>query len=154
MTESYRHFHLDTDDKGVVWLGIEVAGKSVNILMSEVLKELACITEGLAKAPPSGFVLYSRMERGFIFGADINEFADFKDEQSIATHIGWVLESFQQIEDLPCQTAILIDGICVGGGFELALAFDRIIATESSQVGFPEVKLGLLPGYGLSLIHI
>ena len=48
---------------------------------------------------------------------------------------------------------ILIDGICVGGGFELALAFDRIIAIDDGacQVGFPEINLGLLPGYGGSV---
>ena len=148
MVTDYRHFHLDVDEKNVLRLGIQVAGKSVNILMSEVLKELADIFQNLSVKPPKGLIFYSKMERGFIFGADINEFSDFKTEGAVAEHIAWVLDCFQQIEDLPCPTVILIDGICVGGGFELALAFDRIIATEQSQIGFPEVKLGLLPGYG------
>ena len=87
---------------------------------------------------------------GFIFGADINEFAEFKTRDEIETHIDDVLGHFQVIEEMACPTVILIDGICVGGGFELALAFDRIIAIDDAvcQVGFPEINLGLLPGYG------
>lgn len=146
----YKHFESERDDGGVVWLGLNVAGKSVNVMAAEVMHELAEITTSLKAAPPTGLVLFSKKERGFIFGADINEFADFATEAEVETHIHGVLRSFQNIEDLPCVTVILVDGICVGGGLELALAFDRIIAVDhpSCQFGFPEINLGLLPGYG------
>jgi len=146
----YSHFSLMRDDNDVAWLKIDVAGKSVNVMASDVMAELSVITRGLADNPPSGLVLYSGKERGFIFGADINEFADFPDRAAVETHIFGVLESFQRIEDLPCMTVILIDGICLGGGYEMALAFDRIIGVDhpSCQVGLPEINLGLLPGYG------
>ncbi|MDA7599485.1 3-hydroxyacyl-CoA dehydrogenase NAD-binding domain-containing protein [Alphaproteobacteria bacterium] len=147
----YKHFQLAYDEKNICRLAIKVAGKSVNILMSEVMDELSDITKNLATNPPAGLILYSAMERGFIFGADINEFADLKTEADIAGHIKGVLGSFARIEDMPCPTTILIDGICVGGGYELALSFDRIIAVKNAQIGFPEIKLGLLPGYGGSV---
>ena len=147
----YKHFQLAYDETNICRLAIKVAGKSVNILMGEVMDELSDITKNLATNPPAGLIFYSAMERGFIFGADINEFADLKTEADIASHIKGVLASFARIEDMPCPTTILIDGICVGGGYELALSFDRIIAVKNAQIGFPEIKLGLLPGYGGSV---
>lgn len=146
----YKHFALDNDQDGVVWLAIDVAGKSVNVMAGEVMEELAQITAELTANPPAGLVMFSRKQRGFIFGADINEFASFVDAAAVTAHIDGVLNSFQQIEDLPCVTVILIDGICLGGGYEMALAFDYIIGIDHSscQVGFPEINLGLLPGYG------
>ncbi|HCV88167.1 MAG TPA: hypothetical protein DGU02_03160, partial [Alphaproteobacteria bacterium] len=101
-------------------------------------------------ASPKGFVFKSGKPRGFIFGADVNEFAGFKTRADIESHIHDVLATFRMIEEMPCPTVILVDGICVGGGFELALAFDRIIAIDDGacQLGFPEINLGLLPGYG------
>jgi len=145
-----KHFEIETDADGVVWLGIDVADKSVNVMAAEVMVEFAAITSALTANPPKGLVAYSKKERGFIFGADINEFADFANEGAVAAHIDGVLRSFQAIEDLPCTTVILVDGICVGGGLELALAFDYIIGIDhpSCQFGFPEINLGLLPGYG------
>lgn len=150
MMGAYKHFELETDADGIVWMAIDVAGKSVNVMSVEVMEELSVITTDLAKNPPAGFVVYSKKQRGFIFGADINEFDGFADAAAVEAHIHGVLASFKRIEDLPCVTVILIDGICLGGGYEMALAFDRIIGIEaaSCQVGLPEISLGLLPGYG------
>ena len=146
----YKHFTFETDQENVVWLAIDVAGKSVNVMAGEVMDELAQITAELSANTPAGLVMFSKKQRGFIFGADINEFADFPDEAAVTAHIHGVLNSFQQIEDLSCVTVILIDGVCLGGGYEMALAFDYIIGIDhpSCQVGFPEINLGLLPGYG------
>ena len=147
---TFRHFDLAIDDDGIAWLTIDVAERSVNVLAQEVMVELGAAVRAVASAAPKGFVFRSGKPRGFIFGADINEFAEFKTREEIETHIDDVLGHFQVIEEMACPTVILIDGICVGGGFELALAFDRIIAIDDAvcQVGFPEINLGLLPGYG------
>ena len=147
---TFRHFDLAIDDNGIAWLTIDVAERSVNVLAQEVMVELGTAVRAVASAAPKGFVFRSGKPRGFIFGADINEFAEFKTRDEIETHIHDVLGHFQVIEEMACPTVILIDGICVGGGFELALAFDRIIAIDDAvcQVGFPEINLGLLPGYG------
>lgn len=147
---SFTHFDLTLDDQGVAWLTIDVAGRSVNVLAHDVMAELAAAVRAAGAMSPKGFVFRSGKPRGFIFGADINEFAGFGTRAEIESHIHEVLAIFRSIEEMPCPTVILVDGICVGGGFELALAFDRIIAIDDSicQVGFPEINLGLLPGYG------
>lgn len=146
----YDHWHVERDDDGIVWLGLDVADKSVNVLTTAVLRELADISKGLSDAPPTGLVLHSRKNRGFIFGADINEFEAFSSEDVVKAHIAKTLETIQRIDDLPCPTVALIDGVALGGGYELALGFDVIVGVDdpSVQIGFPEVNLGLLPGYG------
>jgi len=147
---SFTHFDLTVDDAGIAWLTMDVAGKSVNVLAQSVMRELGAAVRAVRSANPKGFVFRSGKPRGFIFGADVNEFAGFQSEQDVERHIHEVLAIFRMIEDMTCPTVILVDGICVGGGFELALAFDRIIAIDDAacQVGFPEINLGLLPGYG------
>ena len=83
----------------------------------------------------------------------MNEFELFRTASDVEAHIAEVLHCFAAIESLDCPSVILIDGICVGGGLELALAFDRIISIDDAtcQFGFPEINLGLLPGYGGSV---
>jgi len=147
---SYAHFDLTFDGDDVAWLTIDVADRSVNVLAHAVMDELGAAVNAVADAAPKGLVFRSGKPRGFIFGADVNEFAGFTTRAEIESHIHQVLAIFRIIEEMPCPTVILVDGICVGGGFELALAFDRIIAIDDGvcQVGFPEINLGLLPGYG------
>ena len=147
---SHKNFDLEHDKDGIAWITMDVAGRSVNVLTHSVMDELISIVDGLADKPPVGLVLRSGKERGFIFGADINEFDSLDTRKKIHAHIATVLVCFQKIEDMPCPSVVLVDGICLGGGFELALAFDRIIGIDhpSCQIGFPEINLGLLPGYG------
>jgi 3-hydroxyacyl-CoA dehydrogenase/enoyl-CoA hydratase/3-hydroxybutyryl-CoA epimerase len=146
---SYEHFDLAVDEAGIAWLTIDVKARSANVLSHAVMAELTAIVQSLAANSPKGFVFRSGKPRGFIFGADINEFASLATREAVESHIAEVLDCFQTIEDFDCPSVILIDGICVGGGLELALAFDWIIAIDDAvcQVGFPEINLGLLPGY-------
>ncbi|MGB3667164.1 MAG: fatty acid oxidation complex subunit alpha FadB, partial [Bermanella sp.] len=86
----------------------------------------------------------------FIVGADITEFGDaFKlPEEEI---VEWILsgnEIFNAIEDLPVPTLTSINGIALGGGFEMCLSTDFRVMSEKAKVGLPEVKLGLMPGFG------
>ena len=149
MTDS-AHFDVTTDEDGIAWITMDVAQSSVNIMTQAVTVDLCMIIDQLASTPPAGLVFRSGKARGFIFGADVNEFASFETRAAVESHIRPVLRCFQQIEDMPCPTVVLLDGICVGGGLELAMCFDRIIGIDSPacQVGYPEVNLGLLPGYG------
>ena len=150
---NYTHFELSFDDAGIARLSMDAKGRSVNVFAQEVMAELIEAVDEIVTRAPAGFVFSSAKPRGFIFGADVNEFALFASAAEIEAHIADVLACFATIEGLDCPSVILIDGICVGGGFELALAFDRIIAIDDAacQVGFPEINLGLLPGYGGSV---
>lgn len=149
----YTHFELTIDDANIAWLAMDAKGRSVNVFAQEVMAELITTVDEVTRLAPAGFVFSSAKPRGFIFGADVNEFALFRTAADVEAHIADVLACFAAIESLDCPSVILIDGICVGGGFELALAFDRIIAIDDAacQVGFPEINLGLLPGYGGSV---
>lgn len=149
----YNHFDLSIDENDIAWLAMDAKGRSVNVFAQEVMAELIAAVDEVAARRPAGFVFLSAKPRGFIFGADVNEFALFKSAAEVEDHIAGVLACFASIEALDCPSVILIDGICVGGGFELALAFDRVVAIDDSacQVGFPEINLGLLPGYGGSV---
>ena len=150
---NYTHFKLSYDDAGVAWLLMDAAGRSVNVLAHEVMAELIAAVREITERAPNGFVFSSAKKRGFIFGADVNEFELFKTNAEIEAHIAEVLGCFAAIEALDCPSVVLVDGICVGGGLELALAFDTIISIDdpACQFGFPEINLGLLPGYGGSV---
>ena len=81
------HFSLDRDAAGVAWLTMDVKGRSVNVMAHEVMAELYAVIDDLVATPPTGFVFQSGKDRGFIFGADINEFSSFKTKETLRTHI-------------------------------------------------------------------
>ena len=149
--ETFKHFNISTDHENICWAEIDVNGKSVNVLTQEVMSDLANILNWLEKNPKiKGFSLTSGKPGGFIYGADIAEFELYKTKQDVRSHMEFVHGLFNRIENLRVPTAVGIDGIAVGGGLEIALAFDHIITTSGNKtkLGFPEVNLGILPGYG------
>ena len=149
--DNFKHFKISTNHENICWAEIDVNGKSVNVLTQEVMSDLAKILDWLEKNTTiTGFSLTSGKPGGFIYGADIAEFELYKTKQDVRSHMEFVHGLFNRIENLHVPTAIGIDGIAVGGGLEIALAFDFIIATSSkkTKLGFPEVNLGILPGYG------
>jgi enoyl-CoA hydratase len=121
----------------------------LNAIDERMMTELAAATAGLAADPGIRAVLVrSALEGVFMAGADISEF------QRIATEgVERALRGqdvFTAFADLPQPTVAAINGHALGGGLELALACDfRFLArAEGSLLGFPEVRLGLLPGAG------
>jgi enoyl-CoA hydratase len=85
--------------------------------------------------------------RGFVAGADITEYhgvsrTEFDDYQRLSRGV------FDQLAQLPQPTVAAVNGYALGGGFELALCCDFIVASSSARFGLPEVSLGLLPGGG------
>jgi len=149
--ETFKHFNISTDHENICWAEIDVNGKSVNVLTQEVMSDLANILNWLEKNTKiKGFSLTSGKPGGFIYGADIAEFELYKTKQDVRSHMEYVHGLFNRIENLRVPTAVGIDGIAVGGGLEIALAFDHIITTSGNKtkLGFPEVNLGILPGYG------
>jgi enoyl-CoA hydratase/3-hydroxyacyl-CoA dehydrogenase len=82
-------------------------------------------------------------DRAFCAGADIGGFADTEPWEASE-----ITSMFETVNDFPKPTIAKVDGLCLGGGHELALACDMRLATTDSQFGFPEINLGLLPGGG------
>jgi 3-hydroxyacyl-CoA dehydrogenase/enoyl-CoA hydratase/3-hydroxybutyryl-CoA epimerase len=144
------HWKLETDDAGIAWLCLNKADAKANVLSSHVIEELSGILDGLHASPPKGLVMYSGKPGSFIMGADITEFGDFGSAEEVA-RLGKLGQGvFLRIQALPCPTVVAINGVCLGGGLEIAMMFDYRIGPESDKkiFGLPEVKLGLHPGFG------
>ena len=85
--------------------------------------------------------------KAFVAGADIKEMQGYS--ESKARQMSERGQSvFQLIEEIPCPVVAAVNGFALGGGLELAMSCDFIIASSTAKMGLPEVSLGLLPGYG------
>ncbi|MFW5926493.1 MAG: 3-hydroxyacyl-CoA dehydrogenase NAD-binding domain-containing protein [Wenzhouxiangella sp.] len=147
---TFKHWRLETDIDDVVWLYLDRAGEKVNSLASEVLDELEQIVSRLEADRPTGMVLMSGKPGSFIVGADVREFDATDKVSELEDNVRKVHGLFEQIDDLPFPTAVAFEGYCLGGGLELALCFDWRIALDAdhTRIGFPEVNLGIYPGFG------
>ncbi len=143
--------HWSRDDRSeYTLLTLDVQGKSANVLSREVLEELDSILTDLTARPPQGLIIRSGKKSGFIFGADINEFLEVKDEKIGADVARYGQGIFNKLEALPCRTVAVIHGNCLGGGTEMVLACDYRVARDDdgTRIGLPEVRLGINPGFG------
>lgn len=122
--------------------------KVLNALNAVVLAELLEGILALSSDPAVRVVqITGEGERAFIAGADIHEFVDASpaDAIAIAARIKRVIDA---ITACPKPVIAIVNGFCLGGGLELALACDIRIASSKAQFGLPEIKLGILPGGG------
>ena len=149
MMYSGKSLSVDVLPSGVATLTFDLQDSSVNKFDRQTLEELQQAVSELAQSDAKGLVFCSA-KPAFIVGADIMEFTAMfaqTEEQIMA----WLVEAnslFNAIEDLPFPTVCAINGIALGGGFELAVATGYRIGTAAAVVGFPEVKLGIIPGFG------
>ena len=150
-----KHSTLATEwlKDGICILSFLIPEHSQNVITQQFLNELAAALAEIKVGPqPSGLVLMSRRAGSFFAGADLLRLEQLRQASSSeivrACAAGRTL--FGQLSDQPWPTVAVIDGVCLGGGLELALGCDLRIATTAAQtvLGFPEVKLGLLPGWG------
>ncbi|MFB6344165.1 MAG: 3-hydroxyacyl-CoA dehydrogenase NAD-binding domain-containing protein [bacterium] len=143
------YWDLRTED-GVGTLTIDDPDESVNTLGSDPMNELEEKLEALEQQTLKGLMITSGKDNNFIAGANIEELQDIANEEEAyeASREGQKL--FRRISDLPYPTIAVINGSCLGGGFELTLACDYRIAStnDKTELGCPEVKLGILPGWG------
>ena len=139
-----------TDADGILWLTLDKPGTSANVLSSEVLLELDSLLRPMHQSPPRGVVVVSGKKSGFIAGADIKEFTGITDAESGYRLIHAGQQVLDRLEALPCPTVAAIHGFALGGGLELALAcrYRVALGDERLSLGFPEVLLGIHPGFG------
>lgn len=154
MLTQHQHWLVQADDDQILWLLLNRADSQVNTLNAEVLSEFSHILRDIANDKTlKGVIISSAKKTGFIAGADITQFEKLTSEQEAYQLIRQGQEIFDQLEQLPLPTVALIEGFCVGGGLELALACKYRIAETSAKtrIGLPEVKLGIHPGWGGSV---
>ncbi len=143
---NYIHWHIRKDTQHIVWAGLERRAKSVNTIDETVLNELNDIIENNSQGI-KGIILYSLQKKGFIAGADIDIFSKYNDTEA-EQFIQLGQKVFNKLANMTIPTVAMINGICLGGGLELALACRYRIATEESSLGLPEVQLGIIPAWG------
>lgn len=141
-----QHWHRTQDAQGLVWLSFDKKGESTNTFSRQALEELATELDAIRAANPRGLIIRSAKEN-FVAGADVNEFVSFEttDAAVAFTRLGW--DTMQKLRDLPFPTTALINGFCMGGGLELALACRIRVALDDpkTRFAFPEVMLGIWP---------
>lgn len=148
--QPYRHFQLQTDERNLCWLTLDVKDRSTNVLSRDVLTELQEVIREVRRLSPKALLIQSAKQNGFIAGADIKSFTGLGTRDEALALIKQGQNLFGEWEQLPFPTIALIHGFCLGGGLELALACTyRIAADETdTRIGLPEVKLGIHPGFG------
>lgn len=145
-----RHWRAEHDIDGILWLFIDREGETVNALSEEVLREFDALLGYAQKSHLKGLAILSDKPSGFVLGADIREFDGFTDAAQVTAAIEEVHDMFRKLEGLNCPTVAAFEGYCLGGGLELALSCSYRIAKDipSTKIGFPEVQLGIFPGFG------
>ncbi len=153
MHMQYKNWQVNKDDQHIVWLTLDKENASTNTLDETILSELEHILQYLkTQTDAKGVVFKSGKSSGFIAGADIEQFTKLTSEAEAFALIRRGQEVFNHIAKLPIPTVALIDGFCLGGGLELALACTyRIAEKDRSKLGLPEVMLGIHPGWGGSV---
>jgi 3-hydroxyacyl-CoA dehydrogenase/enoyl-CoA hydratase/3-hydroxybutyryl-CoA epimerase len=145
-----RSWYLEVDADRVAWLSLDTPRTSTNVLSAAVLRELAAQLADIAAKPPAGVVIRSAKPNGFIAGADIKEFVQIRTPEQGYELVRAGQTVLQALQDLPCPSVAALHGFVLGGGLELALACTYRVAADEAALscGFPEVLLGIHPGFG------
>ncbi|MDG4864555.1 enoyl-CoA hydratase-related protein [Streptomyces sp. T-3] len=122
--------------------------KAMNAVSSEMARSIGAACEVLAAdADARVVVLTSTHERAFCVGADLKERNSFSDAELVRQR-PVARAAYTGVLELPMPTIAAVHGFALGGGFELALACDLIVADSTAVVGLPEVSVGVIPGGG------
>ena len=137
-------------EDGIVELKFDLQGESVNKFNRATLAELQAAVEAIQSDASVKGVIVTSGKDVFIVGADINEFVNtfqLPEEDLVAGNLE-ANQIFNAFEDLNVPTVAAINGMALGGGFEMCLACDYRIMSSTAKVGLPETKLGIYPGFG------
>src|SRR5438132_7176502 len=130
---------------------LDVPARKVNVLSAQVLGELDEALERIAAAGQfRALVIRSGKQDHFCAGADLQRFTDKLSREQVVALAERGQQVFAKLAALPIPSVAVIGGTCLGGGLELALACDyRVVVDKiSTQLGLPEVELGLIPAWG------
>lgn len=144
-------FKFETVEKNIGIVTFDLKNEKVNRFNTQVMEELDKLLDQLAQNTELECLLFMSGKKGiFIAGADINEIKDITDPQKGYDVARAGQSVFNKIDKLPFPTVAVIDGACMGGGTELSLACKYRLATDNpkTKIAFPEVNLGILPGWG------
>jgi 3-hydroxyacyl-CoA dehydrogenase/enoyl-CoA hydratase/3-hydroxybutyryl-CoA epimerase len=148
------NWRFEIDVERIAWLTIDTPGAPVNTLSRLAIQEfetvLLRVEDLVASGEVAGLVIQSGKDSGFIAGADVTEFDSMSDPAVLPEALRRAHAVMDRVEGMKVPVVAAIHGFCLGGGLELALACHYRIAVndEKTRVGFPEVNLGIFPGFG------
>lgn len=147
--EGTRGVHwLRREDGDRLWLILDKQGESANTIDEAVLRELDMQLSRIEDEDWRAVILRSAKPSGFCHGADIAMFRDLEGSAELRRLVDEANAVIDRLAALRATTVAVVHGPCLGGGLELALACDRIVARDDATMGLPEVLLGLHPGLG------
>lgn len=140
---------------GVIELALDRApANEIGLAMLEDLERFVTMLPAL-ELKASALVIYSKQKAGFSAGADLRELYTQAQKMEMASAVKGVRDFLQRIHAVmnrldtsPLTTIAAVHGVCFGGGFELALACDLIVADKMARFCFPELRLGIIPCFG------
>lgn len=143
----YRHIQFDLGESGIALVTVNRPDK-LNALSRGVVEELDQAADRIAgDSAIRAAILTGAGEKAFVAGADINELSSLSAVEARAYALRGQ-QVFRKLETLGKPIVAAINGYALGGGLELAMACTVRFAAESAKLGQPEVKLGIIPGYG------
>lgn len=133
-------------DAGVVKVTVD-RPDALNALNADVLSGLLAAANALNERHDVRVVVFTGEGRAFAAGADVRAMSEMSEaEAAVYSKLGH--DAFTAISSLPMPTIAAVNGFSLGGGLEYALSCDLIYASTKAKLGFPEVGLGLIPGFG------
>lgn len=117
----------------------------LNALSARLLDELVSALDRFEQDPSCRVVVMTGSDRAFAAGADIHEFTGVSLVDAISGHRAG---AWERIRRFPKPLIAAVSGYCLGGGWELAMLCDLVVASETARFGQPEINLGILPGAG------
>lgn len=149
MNLDYQTIKLESKENGV-WVLTINRPESLNALNMQVLNDMADALRQISEVDfetAKALVITGAGEKAFVAGADIKEMLDMSNEQAVAfAQKGQSV--FHELNLLKIPVIAAVNGFALGGGLELALGCDFMIASDNAKFGLPEVSLGLIPGFG------
>ncbi|MGD8862565.1 MAG: enoyl-CoA hydratase/isomerase family protein [Myxococcales bacterium] len=136
-------------------LELALGHEPLNEIGTAVLAGLEEFLQVARERAPRAVLIHSTLQRGFCAGADLRElhaavagrpYAEYR--QDLSGFLDRIHAVMDGLDTLPCTTVGAVHGVCFGGGFELALALDVIVADPGARFCFPELRLGIIPGFG------
>ncbi len=137
--------NIIAETKGRVGLVTLNRPKALNALNSALIAELNAALQGFETDDRVGCIVITGSEKAFAAGADVKEMAD---KTYVEAYLGKFLDGWQALAAARKPVIAAVSGFCLGGGCELALMCDFIIASDTAVFGTPEITLGIMPGAG------
>jgi 3-hydroxyacyl-CoA dehydrogenase/enoyl-CoA hydratase/carnithine racemase len=150
-TNCNQSLQLEPASDGSLTVWINSPGRSVNVLDADMLAAWEAALEHIVHSQRYRLVIIRSRKLGcFYAGADVHAIVNLNEPEQAHKIIRRGQQLMQRIADLPIPSVAIIDGMCMGGGLELAMACTYRVATDASEtrLSLPEIRLGLIPGWG------